>query len=157
MPEDTFRMPQPICMYTLSLTLLGLYMSNEIYCILFQFYSILFYSYFVLFQFYSILSLQVVRMLAIIVCVFMITWMPYRIMVVYNSFAKEKYMDLWFLLFSRTMIYINSAINPVLYNAMSVKFRRAFKKILTCGKFCLQRYWSRNLRTCISDMRIRAV
>ena len=73
-------------------------------------------------------------MLAIIVFVFMITWMPYRIVVVYNSFAKEKYMDLWFLLFSRTMVYINSAINPVLYNAMSVKFRRAFKKILTCGK-----------------------
>ena len=73
-------------------------------------------------------------MLAIIVTVFMTTWMPYRIMVVYNSFAKNKYMDLWFLLFSRTMVYINSAINPVLYNAMSVKFRRAFKKILTCGK-----------------------
>ena len=77
-------------------------------------------------------------MLAIIVFVFMITWMPYRIVVVYNSFAKEKYMDLWFLLFSRTMVYINSAINPVLYNAMSVKFRRAFKKILTCGKSNLE-------------------
>ena len=92
--------------------------------------SYLILSYFPLFQ--------VVRMLAIIVFVFMITWMPYRIVVVYNSFAKEKYMDLWFLLFSRTMVYINSAINPVLYNAMSVKFRRAFKKILTCGKLHLE-------------------
>lgn len=72
-------------------------------------------------------------MLVVIVFVFMTTWMPYRTMVVYNSIAKDKYMDLWFLLFSRTMIYINSAINPILYNAMSVKFRRAFKKILCCG------------------------
>ena len=27
-----------------------------------------------------------------------------------------------------------SAINPILYNAMSVKFRRAFNRALTCGK-----------------------
>lgn len=72
-------------------------------------------------------------MLVVIVFVFMATWMPYRTMVVYNSIAQKKYMDLWFLMFSRTMVYINSAINPILYNAMSVKFRRAFKKILCCG------------------------
>ena len=29
---------------------------------------------------------------------------------------------------------MNSAINPILYNAMSVKFRRAFKRLLSCGK-----------------------
>lgn len=77
---------------------------------------------------------QVVRMLAAIVVVFMVTWMPYRTLVVYNSMTKHKYMDLWFLMFCRTMVYINSAINPILYNAMSVKFRRAFKRILLCGK-----------------------
>lgn len=74
-------------------------------------------------------------MLAVIVFVFMITWMPYRTLVVYNSVVEEKYMDLWFLMFCRTMVYINSAINPILYNAMSVKFRRAFKRILFCGKY----------------------
>ncbi|XP_045194328.1 thyrotropin-releasing hormone receptor-like [Mercenaria mercenaria] len=77
--------------------------------------------------------MQVVRMLVVIVFVFMTTWMPYRTMVVYNSIAQKKYLDLWFLMFSRTMVYINSAINPILYNAMSVKFRRAFKRILCCG------------------------
>ncbi|KAK6178109.1 hypothetical protein SNE40_012938 [Patella caerulea] len=76
---------------------------------------------------------QVVRMLFVVVLVFATLWMPYRVMVVYNSFAKHKFMDLWFLLFSRSMIYINSAINPILYNAMSVKFRRAFKNHLCCG------------------------
>ncbi|CAL1540004.1 unnamed protein product, partial [Lymnaea stagnalis] len=59
-------------------------------------------------------------------------WMPYRVMVVYNSFAKSAYIDLWFLLFARTMIYVNCAINPVLYNIMSVKFKRAFRNLLSC-------------------------
>ncbi|XP_046543599.1 thyrotropin-releasing hormone receptor-like isoform X1 [Haliotis rubra] len=77
--------------------------------------------------------IQVVRMLIVVVFVFATLWMPYRVMVVYNSFARKKYLDLWFLLFCRTMVYINSAINPILYNAMSVKFRRAFKNHLCCG------------------------
>lgn len=80
---------------------------------------------------------QVVRMLIVIFGVFAILWMPYRVMVVYNSFASIKYHDPWFLLFCRIMVYINSAINPILYNAMSVKFRRAFQNILCCavGKY----------------------
>lgn len=78
-------------------------------------------------------SFQVVRMLIVIVTVFATMWLPYRVMVVYNSFAKEKYYDMWFLLFCRVMVYINSAINPILYNAMSAKFRREFQKILCCG------------------------
>ncbi|XP_055955658.1 thyrotropin-releasing hormone receptor [Patella vulgata] len=87
---------------------------------------------------YSSLNIekQVVRMLFVVVLVFATLWMPYRVMVVYNSFAKHKFMDLWFLLFSRSMIYINSAINPILYNAMSVKFRRAFKNHLCCEPSC---------------------
>ncbi|XP_041376736.1 thyrotropin-releasing hormone receptor-like [Gigantopelta aegis] len=76
--------------------------------------------------------IQVVRMLAVIVLVFATLWMPYRVMVVYNSFASNKYVDLWFLLFSRTMVYANSAINPILYNVMSVKFRRAFRNHILC-------------------------
>ncbi|XP_071173120.1 thyrotropin-releasing hormone receptor-like isoform X2 [Mytilus edulis] len=76
---------------------------------------------------------QVVRMLIVIVSVFATMWLPYRVMVVYNSFAKTKYLDIWFLLFCRVMVYINSSINPILYNAMSAKFRREFQKILSCG------------------------
>ena len=73
-------------------------------------------------------------MLAVVVGMFATLWMPYRVYVVYNSFAKQRYQDLWFLLFCRIMVYMNSAINPILYNAMSVKFRRAFKRLLYCGK-----------------------
>lgn len=71
-------------------------------------------------------------MLAIVVGLFAVLWMPYRVFVVYNSFAKTTYTDLWFILFCRIMVYVNSAVNPILYNAMSVKFRRAFKRLLRC-------------------------
>jgi len=73
-------------------------------------------------------------MLAVVVCVFAVLWLPYRAYVVYNSFAASPYHDLWFLLFCRLMIYANSAVNPILYNAMSVKFCRAFRRLLLCGR-----------------------
>ena len=76
---------------------------------------------------------QVIKMLAVVVALFAVLWMPYRVYVVYNSFATKRFTDLWFLLFCRIMIYINSAINPILYNAMSVKFRRAFRQLFHCG------------------------
>jgi len=73
-------------------------------------------------------------MLAVVVCVFAVLWLPYRAYVVYNSFASRRYLDLWFILFCRLMVYANSAINPILYNAMSVKFCRAFRRLLLCGR-----------------------
>ncbi|XP_054284968.1 thyrotropin-releasing hormone receptor-like [Macrosteles quadrilineatus] len=81
---------------------------------------------------------QVVKMLAMVVAVFATLWLPYRGLLVYNSFAilfnKPKYMDLWFLMFAKTCVFINSAINPILYNAMSTRFRRAFQRFLLCGE-----------------------
>ncbi|XP_037529152.1 thyrotropin-releasing hormone receptor [Rhipicephalus sanguineus] len=76
---------------------------------------------------------QVVKMLFVVVAVFATLWLPYRVLLVYNSFAEKRYMELWYLMFCKTMIFINSAINPILYNAMSIKFRRAFKRMLSCG------------------------
>ncbi|XP_071527174.1 thyrotropin-releasing hormone receptor-like [Panulirus ornatus] len=81
---------------------------------------------------------QVVKMLAVVVAIFATLWLPYRTLLVYNSllamFGYDTYKDLWYLLFAKTCIFINSAINPILYNALSVKFRRAFKRMLSCGK-----------------------
>lgn len=72
-------------------------------------------------------------MLAVVVVLFALLWMPYRTLVVVNSFLYKPYLDTWFLLFCRLCIYLNSAINPVIYNAMSQKFRAAFKKLCHCG------------------------
>uniref|UniRef100_K1QRF6 Thyrotropin-releasing hormone receptor n=1 Tax=Magallana gigas TaxID=29159 RepID=K1QRF6_MAGGI len=74
----------------------------------------------------------VVRMLIVIVVLFGTLWLPYRIVVVYNSFQDSllQFKDSWFWLFCRNMVFINSAINPIVYNMLSVKFRRAFRDIV---------------------------
>uniref|UniRef100_A0A674MV39 Thyrotropin-releasing hormone receptor n=1 Tax=Takifugu rubripes TaxID=31033 RepID=A0A674MV39_TAKRU len=77
---------------------------------------------------------QVTKMLAVVVVLFAALWMPYRTLVVVNSFLERAYLDSWFLLFCRLCIYLNSAINPLIYNAMSQKFRAAFRKICGCGR-----------------------
>ncbi|XP_011448666.2 thyrotropin-releasing hormone receptor isoform X6 [Magallana gigas] len=76
--------------------------------------------------------MQVVRMLIVIVVLFGTLWLPYRIVVVYNSFQDSllQFKDSWFWLFCRNMVFINSAINPIVYNMLSVKFRRAFRDIV---------------------------
>lgn len=73
-------------------------------------------------------------MLAVVVVLFATLWMPYRTLVVVNSFLDRAYLDSWFLLFCRVCIYLNSAVNPLIYNAMSQKFRAAFRKIWGCGR-----------------------
>ncbi|XP_052389753.1 thyrotropin-releasing hormone receptor-like [Carassius gibelio] len=77
---------------------------------------------------------QVTKMLAVVVVLFAVLWMPYRTLVVVNSFLQEAYLDTWFLLFCRTCVYLNSAINPLIYNAMSQKFRAAFRRLCRCGR-----------------------
>ncbi|XP_052388183.1 thyrotropin releasing hormone receptor 2 [Carassius gibelio] len=77
---------------------------------------------------------QVTKMLAVVVVLFALLWMPYRTLVLINSFVSTPYLDAWFLLFCRTCIYANSAINPVVYNLMSQKFRSAFRGLYCCHR-----------------------
>ncbi|KAF3697228.1 Thyrotropin-releasing hormone receptor [Channa argus] len=76
---------------------------------------------------------QITKMLAVVVILFAVLWMPYRTLVVVNSFIDPPYHNPWFLLFCRMCIYANSAINPIIYNLMSQKFRVAFKKLCKCN------------------------
>uniref|UniRef100_A0A7M4EH16 Thyrotropin-releasing hormone receptor n=1 Tax=Crocodylus porosus TaxID=8502 RepID=A0A7M4EH16_CROPO len=76
---------------------------------------------------------QVTKMLAVVVVLFALLWMPYRTLVLVNSFVARPYLDPWFLLFCRACVYANSAINPVIYNLMSRKFRAAFATLCKCG------------------------
>lgn len=71
-------------------------------------------------------------MLAVVLVLFALLWMPYRTLVVVNSFMDPPYLNIWFLLFCRICIYLNSAINPIIYNLMSQKFRAAFRKLCKC-------------------------
>uniref|UniRef100_A0A4W5NIV7 Thyrotropin-releasing hormone receptor n=1 Tax=Hucho hucho TaxID=62062 RepID=A0A4W5NIV7_9TELE len=80
-------------------------------------------------------NVKVTKMLAVVVILFALLWMPYRTLVVVNSFMDPPYLNTWFLLFCRMCIYINSAINPIIYNLMSQKFRAAFKKLCNNGNW----------------------
>ncbi|CAF93037.1 unnamed protein product, partial [Tetraodon nigroviridis] len=80
----------------------------------------------------SITSVLVTKMLAVVVVLFGLLWMPYRTLVLINSFVATPYLNAWFLLFCRTCIYANSAINPVIYHLMSQKFRSAFRQLRRC-------------------------
>ncbi|KAF4532888.1 hypothetical protein B566_EDAN001492 [Ephemera danica] len=81
---------------------------------------------------------QVVLMLGTVVLSFFICLMPFRVLtlwiIVVSDETKfrlgvEVYYNL--LYFCRTMLYLNSAVNPILYNLMSSKFRVGFSRL--CG------------------------
>ncbi|GAU99975.1 hypothetical protein RvY_10904 [Ramazzottius varieornatus] len=75
----------------------------------------------------------VVKMLFLIVVLFALLWLPYRALLAYNSFVAKPYLNMWYLLFAKTAVFINSAINPLMYNAMSKRFRRAFLQTILHG------------------------
>lgn len=81
---------------------------------------------------------QVVLMLGTVVVAFFICLLPFRALTLWiivvpaesiMNIGLHNYYNL--LYFSRIMFHINSAINPILYNVMSSKFRGGFLKL--CG------------------------
>ncbi|KAI1278372.1 Thyrotropin-releasing hormone receptor [Halotydeus destructor] len=80
---------------------------------------------------------QVVIMVATVCLTFFICLFPFRLMTLWIiNTTPEKLQELgmenyYILLYScRMLIYTNSAINPILYNIISTKFRRAFCRTL---------------------------
>ncbi|XP_029169310.1 growth hormone secretagogue receptor type 1-like isoform X1 [Nylanderia fulva] len=81
---------------------------------------------------------QVVLMLGTVVLCFFLCLLPFRALTLWIIIAPPKtvvslgiegYYSL--LYFCRVMLYLNSVINPILYNLMSTKFREGFLKL--CG------------------------
>lgn len=80
-------------------------------------------------------------MLGTVVFCFFLCLMPYRVLILWIIVSPAEWLDginpeKWYniLYFSRIMLYINSAINPILYNLMSSKFRIGFCKVCICYK-----------------------
>lgn len=82
---------------------------------------------------------QVVFMLGAVVLSFFLCLLPFRILTLlvilvsddhWKSFKMEHYYNV--LYFCRIMLYLNSAVNPILYNLMSSKFRKGFRKVYCC-------------------------
>lgn len=82
---------------------------------------------------------QVIFMLGAVVISFFVCLLPFRALTLWIiivppetilQLGVEGYYSL--LYFCRILLYINSALNPILYNLMSSKFREGFLKLLGC-------------------------
>lgn len=79
---------------------------------------------------------QVILMLLTVVFSFFICLAPFKILTFYIILAPEKQVEAIdkeifynLLYFSRNMFYLNSAVNPILYNLMSSRFRVGFLRL----------------------------
>lgn len=84
---------------------------------------------------------QVILMLGTVVLSFFVCLLPFKALTLWIIvFPPETIMSLGvdgyyiLLYFCRVMLYLNSAINPILYNLMSSKFREGFVKLLRINK-----------------------
>ncbi|XP_017779831.1 PREDICTED: thyrotropin-releasing hormone receptor-like, partial [Nicrophorus vespilloides] len=82
---------------------------------------------------------QVILMLGTVVLSFFLCLIPFRVFTLWiiivpeervYALGVERYYNI--LYFCRIMVYINSAINPILYNLMSSKFRTGF---IICSEY----------------------
>lgn len=101
---------------------------------------------------------QVILMLLTVVISFFICLAPFKILTFYIIVAPEKQVEAIdkeifynLLYFSRNMFYLNSAVNPILYNLMSSRFRHGFLRLFGVKKNTIDRS---TLRSTVTDTRI---
>ena len=79
--------------------------------------------------------LQIVKMFAIVVFIFMVCWAPYHIyfiLVFHNpSITKTPYIGHIYLFFY-WLAMSNSCVNPIIYYWMNSRFRAYFNQVLCC-------------------------
>ncbi|XP_075895648.1 histamine H3 receptor isoform X2 [Nelusetta ayraudi] len=76
---------------------------------------------------------KIAKSLAVIVCTFGICWAPYTLLMIIRAACSGTCVaDYWYEI-TFWLLWLNSAINPVLYPLCHSSFRRAFAKIL-CPK-----------------------
>ncbi|XP_075994220.1 D(3) dopamine receptor [Genypterus blacodes] len=72
------------------------------------------------------------QMLAIVLGVFLICWLPFFVTHILNTHCRTCYIPPALYSAFTWLGYVNSALNPVIYTTFNIEFRRAFIKILTC-------------------------
>lgn len=84
---------------------------------------------------------QMIRLIVVVVIMFFVCLVPQRAISLWLIFANKidiisLKLEGYLLLktFPRVLVYMNSAINPIIYNFTSTKFKYAFKSLLSCRK-----------------------
>ncbi|XP_074110611.1 neuropeptides capa receptor [Cotesia typhae] len=81
---------------------------------------------------------SIVKMLSVVVVMFFFCWAPFHAQRLLYVYAREAdyYPDLneWLYILSGFLYYFSTTVNPILYNLMSLRYRRAFKKTICCHK-----------------------
>ncbi|XP_050167101.1 histamine H3 receptor-like [Myiozetetes cayanensis] len=77
---------------------------------------------------------RVAKSLAIIVCVFGLCWAPYTLLMIIRAACHGHCVHYSLYETSFWLLWVNSAINPVLYPLCHMSFRKAFIKLLCPGK-----------------------
>lgn len=83
---------------------------------------------------------QVVAMLGAVVLSFFVCLLPFRLLTLISIEEEDLSPELFSFLvnFCRVMVYLNSAVNPILYNLLSSKFRQGFLRLFGFKKFTRQ-------------------
>ena len=84
---------------------------------------------------------QIVLMLSVITAMFFICLLPFKVLSIWHIYATATQfhslgfeMYQYIMAFARSMYYLNSAINPVVYSLVSMRFRRYFRRAVSCGR-----------------------
>ncbi|XP_034006798.1 D(3) dopamine receptor [Trematomus bernacchii] len=72
------------------------------------------------------------QMLAIVLGVFLICWLPFFVTHIVNTHCRTCYVPPGLYSAFTWLGYVNSALNPIIYTTFNIEFRRAFIKILSC-------------------------
>lgn len=90
---------------------------------------------------------QVILMLGAVVASFFVCLLPFRALTLWIIIMPAETimslgLDGYYMLiyFCRVMLYLNSAMNPILYNLMSSKFREGFLRLLKCQPLNSSKY-----------------
>lgn len=79
---------------------------------------------------------KVIKMLAIVVVLFAICWLPYHIGYMYVDFTMSQLTPpfISFILFAQWLMFANSACNPIVYAALNSNFKTEFFLILSLSR-----------------------